>query len=140
MAKRAPARAAPAAGGRGETVRRADYGMQIDGYVAKLPSPRREIAQALRGIIREAAPEVSEAIKWGQPTYELNGMFCYFVAAKDYVRFGFFRQGIMLENPKGLLEGTGKEMRHIKLRTMEDIKPQLFRKWVRRAAELNKGA
>jgi len=137
MAKRAEKKAKPPAGT--WNGKRADYGAAVDGYVAKLPSPQKEIAQAVRRIIREAAPQASEAIKWGQPTYELAGMLCYFVATKDRVRFGFFAKVIQRDDAESLLQGVDEGLRHIKLRSLADVKPGLFRKWVKRAVDLNRG-
>ena len=37
----------------------------VDSYINLLDSPNREIAKELRRIIREAAPEAKESIKWG---------------------------------------------------------------------------
>ncbi|MGD0093825.1 MAG: DUF1801 domain-containing protein [Planctomycetota bacterium] len=138
MAKRADKNAKPPPST--WSAKRADYGAPVDGYVAKLPSPQKEIAQAVRRIIRKAAPEASEAIKWGQPTYELAGMLCYFVATKDRIRFGFFNQAIRRNDAENLPEGVDENLRHIKLRSLADVNPELFGKWVKRAVDLNKGA
>jgi hypothetical protein len=137
MAKRTDKKAKPQAGT--WNGKRADYGAAVDGYVAKLPSPQKEIAQAVRRVIREAAPEASEAVKWGQPTYELGGMLCYFVATKDRVRFGFFAKVIRRNDAESLPEGVDEGLRHVKLRSLADVNPELFRKWVKRAVKLNGG-
>lgn len=138
MAKRADKKAKPPAST--WDAKRADYGASVDSYVAKLPSPQKEIAQALCRIIREAAPQASEAIKWGQPTYELAGMLCYFVATKDRVRFGFFAKVIQRDDAESLPEGVDEGLRHVKLRSMAEVNPELFKKWVKRAVKLNRGS
>lgn len=46
---------------------------------------------------------------------------CYFAPQKGYVNFGFFFGGD-LPDPKHLLVGTGKRMRHVKVRSVEDAK------------------
>jgi len=53
------------------------------------------------------------------------------------VTFGFLR-GTSLPDPAGLLEGTGKNLRHVKLRTAEDLQEPAVRKLIEAAARLNK--
>jgi len=42
----------------------------VDAYVAALPDGQREIAEAVRRLVRSAAPEAREAFKWAQPVFE----------------------------------------------------------------------
>lgn len=71
---------------------------------------------ALRNLVRSVVPEVIEEIKWGRPCYSnVTGMFCYLYSTKAYVTLGF-TNGAALFDPDGLLEGTGKDMRHIKFK------------------------
>ncbi len=51
------------------------------------------------------------------------------------VDLGFYR-GIELKDPKGLLEGSGKGMRHIKVRTLKEIDREYFTELVKQAASL----
>jgi hypothetical protein len=69
----------------------------------------------LRDLILEAVPEVREEIKWGRPCYSVGGvLFCYLQASRAHATLGF-QQGAALADPGGLLEGAGKEMRHVKV-------------------------
>lgn len=108
----------------------------VDGYIAGLETWQAEIASLVRGIILKAAPEVKESIKWAQPVYESNGPFAYMKAFKNAVNFGFWR-GVDLDDPKGLLEGSGDKMRHIKLASLDDIDEAIFTAFVKQAVELN---
>jgi len=56
----------------------------------------------------------------------MDGAFAYVNAFRDHVNVGFFR-GAELEDPVGLLEGSGKYMRHVKLRPGSDIDPVALR-------------
>jgi hypothetical protein len=116
---------------------RADLGASADGYFGEIAPELKAIAAKLRQIVKEAAPKASEAIKWGMPVYELSGMLCYIRERAGYVTLGFYHQGIHLPDPDKLLEGTGENMRHVKVRVMGDIKGGLFTNWVKRAAEIN---
>lgn len=50
----------------------------------------------------------------------MKGAICYIKPLKDSVNLGFFH-GAKLEDPKGLLQGTGKSLRHIKFKKLEHI-------------------
>ena len=52
------------------------------------------------------------------------------------VNFGFWR-GADLSDPDGALEGTGDRMRHVKIRSAEDVDPERFTAWVKEAVALN---
>ena len=110
----------------------------VEAYLADLTPPMRETVGALRSLIREAAPELDETFKWGRPCYEHHGLVAYIKAAKAHVTFGFER-GEELSDPEGLLEGSGKKMRHVKLRGPQDIRHEQFHSWLREAVALNAG-
>jgi hypothetical protein len=109
----------------------------VDEYVASLEEWQAEVVSALRTLIRQAAPQVQESIKWAQPVYEDHGPVCYIKAFKNSVNFGFWR-GVDLTDPQALLQGTGEKMRHVKLTGLGDIREELFQSFVREAAELNR--
>lgn len=93
--------------------RKADAGRAIDAFIAREETPHREILQALREAIHAAGPGLREAIKWGQPTFVGRGNVCYLASYSDHVNLGFYR-GAELPDPRKLLEGTGKALRHVK--------------------------
>ena len=71
---------------------------------------------ALRRLVRAVAPEAVEEIKWNRPCYSnAKGMFCYLHSTPSYATLGF-QHGAALADPERILEGTGKDMRHIKFR------------------------
>jgi hypothetical protein len=109
----------------------------VDEYVSGLPGWQAEVGSALRELIRKAAPDATESIKWAQPVYEDNGPFCYFKAFKNHVNFGFWR-GADLPDPEGLLLGSGTKMAHVKLSGVDDLRPDVFADLVRAAVELNR--
>jgi hypothetical protein len=107
---------------------------QVTDYIENAPSPHKEILAALRGLIENAVPDATEAFKWGQPVYGKKKDFCYLKAAKSHVNLGFMNHEV-LNDPDGLLEGTGKSMRHVKLRSLADVNAKLFKSWIKAAAE-----
>jgi hypothetical protein len=134
-AKKAAARKAPARASTGPSAR--ERGVTVESYVAGLPDWRGETVSALRRLIREAAPDAVESIKWAQPVYEANGPFAYIKAYKSHVNFGFWR-GADLTDPKGTLQGGGSRMRHVELRNPADIDTASLQTLVRAAVELNR--
>jgi uncharacterized protein YdhG (YjbR/CyaY superfamily) len=57
----------------------------IDEYIALFPSAIQEKLQLLRRVIREAAPEAEEAIKYRMPTFVFHGNLVYFAAWKKHI-------------------------------------------------------
>lgn len=117
--------------------RKAKEKENVDSFVAGLRSPQRESVQALRRFLRENAPELKEGIKWGNPCYTLKGNVCWILAYDDHVDFGFFH-GTSLDDPKGLLEGTGKGLRHVKIWKPEDVRPADLVPLLRQAVALDR--
>ena len=109
----------------------------VDSYIDGLEPAAVEIASAVRRIILKAAPDITEAVKWGQPVYESNGPFAYIKAFGTAVNFGFWR-GVELNDPEGVLQGSGAKMRHTKLKRMEDIDADAITDLIRQAIELNR--
>ena len=98
----------------------------------------RPIADTLDRTIRDAEPEITNSIKWGNPAYEKQGLVCYLAATKAYDSLGFFN-GAALADPGGILEGKGRKLRHIKLRALSDVHEERVSAWVREAVKLNQG-
>jgi hypothetical protein len=59
---------------------------------------------------------------------------CYIGVLKDHVNLGF-HNGTSLRDPYGLIEGTGKRMRHVKIRHMDDVLNPAIRMYLQQAAE-----
>ncbi|HEX8701905.1 MAG TPA: DUF1801 domain-containing protein [Myxococcaceae bacterium] len=133
-AKKAPA-SAPARASAPAPARREP--MTVDAYVVGFQDWRGEVLSALRKLVREVVPDAVESMKWGQPVYELNGMFAHMKAHKNHVNFGLAR-GAELTDPKGLLKGTGSQMRHVELRSLADIDTSVLQAMVRTAVEMNR--
>lgn len=112
---------------------------EVDQYIANLPDDIQAITDSLRGIILNVSPELEEEYKWSMPNYSYKGLACYLQASKKHVNLGF-QKGNELEEKDihNLLQGTGKTMRHIRIKKMEDIKPEVFTSLIQAAMELNK--
>ena len=114
---------------------RDDYGAKANEWFESLGDEIAPLAAELRDLILAAVPDATEVIKWGTPVYEKEGMsICSLRAAGGYVALQFGTIGTSLDDPDRLLEGTGKKMRHVKVRTRSDIKKGLFTGWIKEAA------
>jgi uncharacterized protein YdhG (YjbR/CyaY superfamily) len=60
----------------------------IDEYIGEFPPDIQEKLNALRRFIKSEAPEATEKISYGMPTFYLNGNLVHFAAFKDH--YGFF--------------------------------------------------
>jgi hypothetical protein len=110
----------------------------IDLYVDAKPAELREVAEKLRKLVKKTAKGTAESVNpWRIPTFESNGPMCFFSVGKYHVTFGFLR-ATLLPDPAELLEGTGKNLRHVKLRTAEDVSKPALKKLIEAAARLNK--
>ena len=56
-------------------------------YINALPDKRATIMRAIRETIRKAAPEATEAIKYGMPTFVQNGNLVHYAAHKHHIGF-----------------------------------------------------
>ena len=59
----------------------------IDEYIAAFPPTVQEILQAIRATIHAAAPEATERIAYGMPTFYQNGNVVHFAAWKNHIGF-----------------------------------------------------
>lgn len=97
----------------------------------------KEVANQLRKLVKKTLPKSKEAINpWHVPIFESHGPICYYMAGKNHITLGFIR-GTSLPDPEGLLEGTGKNLRHVKIKSADDLKQKGLRELLKSAAKLN---
>ena len=92
-----------------------------------------EIARRLKDLIIDVYPDVVEVpwpkqriIGYGVGPKKMSEHFCYIGVHREHVNLGFYF-GADLPDPKGLLEGTGRKLRHVKVREVEEIaQPALY--------------
>lgn len=100
-------------------------GTDVGAFVKEIEPGKRALVEALRAFVKKEAPQLKEAIKWGNVTWIGKDNVCWIIVYKDHVDFGFFK-GAKLKDAKGLLEGTGKGLRHVKVFKPADIRPAEF--------------
>jgi hypothetical protein len=83
--------------------------------------------------MRRCGPDVRELLHDDQPTACIgNAAFAYVDAFTAHVNVGFFRAAA-LDDPGRLLEGTGKFMRHVKLKPGHDVDRRALAKMIESA-------
>ena len=106
----------------------------FDLYLADQSPKNRTLIRALRKFVKGTAPKLVESVKWGNGCWvKGKAPVAYVYSAPGYVQLGFFH-GASLDDPRGLLEGKAEYVRHIKVRTIEDIDEAAFGALLRQAA------
>lgn len=91
------------------------------------------IARRWFEVMRDCGDDVRELLHDGHPTACVgDAAFGYVNAFKAHVNVGFFR-GAQIADPQRLLEGTGKFMRHVKLRPQSDVDATALRNLIETA-------
>lgn len=90
----------------------------VDGHSAEVQA----LAGQLRRLIGELDPDVVEvprrgdrAVSYGLGERKMSEAYVYLAPQRGWVNLGFFR-GASLPDPAGVVEGTGAQMRHVKVR------------------------
>jgi len=92
-----------------------------------------KIARTWFDVIRSCGDDVRELLHDGHPTACVGeAAFAEVNAFNFHVNIGFFR-GAEIDDPKGLLDGTGKFMRHVKLRPEVDVDTAALTELIRTA-------
>lgn len=87
----------------------------------------RSIAQQWFEHMRRCGDDVVDLIHDGCPVACVeDAPFAYVNAFKNHVNVGFF-YGALLKDPAGMLEGSGKRMRHVKLKPDSDLAAEALR-------------
>lgn len=116
----------------------------IDKKIAELGDWRGKTLSEVRGIIKEADPDVVEEWKWvkptnpGTPVWSHNGIICTGESYKSVVKLTFFN-GAALEDPSGLFNSSldGKVRRAIDLKEDDEIDAGALKDLIREAVALN---
>ena len=94
----------------------------------------RRLAARTRALILDVMPDVVEVpwtrqkvVGYGVGPRKMSEHFCYIAFHKNHVNLGF-NYGSELPDPAGLLQGQGKLLRHVKIRSPEDLSNPALRR------------
>jgi hypothetical protein len=116
---------------------------EIERFLKPFTPPVREAALKLRGIILEVMPDTIEQL---DPSAKLigygtdrtyKGLICAIALHKAHVNLMFAR-GAELPDPTGILEGTGKKARHVKVVPGKPIGVTVIRALLKAAVDLHR--
>jgi hypothetical protein len=110
----------------------------IDLYVARENPALVHVVDALRELVKKTVPKAREAMNpWGVPVFESNGPLCYIRVGKKHVTFGFPR-GSAMKDPGKLLEGDGRNLRHVKMEAVAQARDPNLKSLLLQAKALNR--
>jgi hypothetical protein len=112
----------------------------IDGRIKELGDWRGERLGQIRGLIKQAVPDVVEEWKWrGVPTWYRDGMICTGETYRAVVKVTFAK-GAALADPSGLFNSSleGNVRRAIDFREGEAVNEDAFKALIRAAVVLNR--
>lgn len=113
---------------------------EVDAFLAPYEAPIRSLTLRLRKLVRDIEPTALEQIDapaqllaYGySATY--GGTICVIMPHRGWVNLGFPR-GVDLPDPAGLLTGTGKRARHVKVREAREVDAPALRALLRAAVK-----
>jgi hypothetical protein len=111
----------------------------IDERIAGLADWRGATLARMRGLIKEAIPDVVESWKWmGTPVWEHGGILCTGESYTSWVKLTFLK-GASLEDPSRLFNASldGNARRAIDIREGEEVDAAAFKALILAAAALN---
>jgi hypothetical protein len=123
----------------------ADASKLIDRRIRELDDWRGKTLSKVRGIIKEADPDIVEEWKWvkptnpGTPVWSDNGGICTGEIYKNAVKLTFFK-GAALNDPSGLFNSglDGKVRRAIDIKENDKINEGALKNLIREAVALNR--
>jgi len=124
-----------------------DASRLIDERIRELGDWRGQTLSTVRGIIREADPDIVEEWKWvkptnpGTPVWSRNGGICTGESYRTVVKLTFFK-GAALNDATGLFNSSldGKVRRAIDIREDDEINQDALTNLIREAVALNLGS
>jgi hypothetical protein len=112
----------------------------FEDLILKYPPTVQATAARLRAIVYEVLPKAEEKVYptgWTVAIYKDGEDICAISPKKARCNF-FLWQGAHLPDPDGLLEGTGKNARHVKISSPDDIPTTGIKKLIRAGKKLAK--
>jgi hypothetical protein len=105
----------------------------VDAFIAqKVPPEFHNVVALVRLLMAECAPDATEKISYGMLMWSGEWPLAWVSPTMKDITFGF-RAGGYFDDPYGLLKGTGKHARHVKLKTVEAANQQALRHYIQRA-------
>jgi Domain of unknown function (DU1801) len=118
----------------------------FDEVVANATPEVHQMVEFLRNLIIEIdfdtveVPRPGErSVAYGIGPRKMSEAYAYLMPQTDYVNLGFYH-GASLKDPEGLLEGTGKGLRHVKVYDLEQAGQLVVRQLILESIDNRKKA
>lgn len=107
-----------------------NYNKQVTEYIGNATEEQIVILKALRKLIHDTVDNISEEIKWGFPVFSQTKDFAYLRYAKKHITIGFYNID-KIQDPDNLLEGEGNTLKHIKIKSKDEIDSKIISQWLK---------
>jgi uncharacterized protein YdhG (YjbR/CyaY superfamily) len=112
--------------------------MTVDEFVKSKVLPEfRPVVAALRKLMKENAPNAQELISYGIPVYAMKKPMAWINPSKTGVTLGF-REGTHFDDKYGLLRGTAKHAKHVRIKNLADMNTAALKYYIKQAVKLDK--
>ena len=109
------------------------HNIEIDEWLSGEPFVLYSLAKEWFSLMRECGSDVNELMHDGCPVACVgDAAFAYVNVFTAHVNVGFFL-GATLDDPVGILEGTGKRMRHVKVKPGTEFNSEALRSLIQNA-------
>ena len=99
----------------------------------------KPIVRMLQKIILDIHPDACEIVRLGDraASYgigpkKMSEGYCHIIPHRSWVNLGFY-QGAHIEDEHSMLEGSGKNIRHVKIHSLKDVSHPALRKLIQEA-------
>jgi hypothetical protein len=112
--------------------------MTVDEFVESKVLPEfRPVVAAVRNLMKESAPNAKEEMSYGLPMYIQKLTMAWISPSKTGITLSFMR-GVGFEDKYGLLRGTAKHARFVRMKNVGDVNKPALRYYVKQALKLDK--
>ena len=114
---------------------------EVTQYINDSADFAKPILKRLRKLCHEASPKLDEAIKWGCPYFEYNGLVVGFARFKNHVSFGFWKSKEMNDPNNLFTRGAKASMCNVQIKSLDEMpSDKVLLKYIRAAVKLNEPA
>ena len=112
--------------------------MTVDEFVNSNVLPEfQPVVAAIRSLMKEAVPDAREMMSYGLPMYIQRLTLAWISPNKQGITFGFMR-GAAFDDKYGLLRGSAKHARHVKMKNLDQVNKPALKYYVKQALKFDK--
>lgn len=101
-------------------------------YLADFTAEIMTLVKDLRNLVLESVPDFAEVVSWANLGYQIQKKRYVCVISPNKAHVNLWR-GKELEDPQGMLQGTGRKLMHVKIASLRDIKSDALKALIKEA-------